>query len=203
MEHVIHHAARVANFQTAGFDSAHSGRPDDGDVLLASKFVQFARHVLRNALCDDGDGADLFVVHGFERALVSGAQRGEVDEYVGRAVLLHGVVHALVDGDEDLLVAPVEFLLVVARERVDHCHDGRLLAAAHEIEIQHGLHGSRLHAPDYRLGRRREQWLAVSLVDTGAVFSVRRLVHVLLHDAEILRHGPFARHLFGKDRNDE
>lgn len=32
-------------------------------------------------------------------------------------MLLHGITHVLIDGDEDLFMAPVELLLVVSAER--------------------------------------------------------------------------------------
>ena len=54
------------------------------------------------------------MLHGFHGAVEGGPQRGEADEDVHIRVLLHGVVHALVDGHQDLLVAPVELLLVVS-----------------------------------------------------------------------------------------
>ena len=61
-----------------------------------------------------GGRGHLWVLHGFHGAVERGPQRGEADEDVHVRVLLHGVVHALVDWHQDLLVAPVELLLVVA-----------------------------------------------------------------------------------------
>ena len=120
VEDVVHHAASVADFQATRFDTADCSRTDDGHVFLRCQLVEFACRVFGNALGDDGDGADLRVVHGFHGALVSRPQRSKIDHDVSCWVFLHGVVHRLVDGNEDFAVAPVEFLLVVASERVDH-----------------------------------------------------------------------------------
>ena len=55
----------------------------------------------------------LGVLHGLHGALESRPQGGKADEHVHLGMLLHGVGHVLVDRDQDLLVAPVELLLVV------------------------------------------------------------------------------------------
>lgn len=169
MENVVHHAASVADFQTAGLDAADRGRADDGHALGGGQLVQLAGHVLGDALGDDGDGAELRVVHRLDGALVRRTERGKVHHDVGGRVLLHGVVHRLVDRDEDLAVAPVELLLVIARERVDHGDHRRLFAAADEVEVEHGLNRARLHAPHDRLRFRREKWLQMSQTGAGSV----------------------------------
>lgn len=57
--------------------------------------------------------AHLWVIHGFNRAVISRAQRREVDEDIHLRVLPHGICHVLVDRDQDFFVAPVELLPVV------------------------------------------------------------------------------------------
>jgi hypothetical protein len=72
---------------------------------------------------------DLRIVHGLDARVVCRSERGKVDHDVGVRVLLHGVLHVLVDGHENLLVAPVKVLLgVAANHRVDHARHAGLLA---------------------------------------------------------------------------
>lgn len=59
----------------------------------------------------------LRVLHGLHGAIEGRAQRCKADEHVHVGVLLHGVAHVLIHGEEDLFVAPVELLLVVSAER--------------------------------------------------------------------------------------
>ncbi len=61
---------------------------------------------------------DLRVLERLERAVVGGAERSEADEHVRLRVLLHRVRHVLVDRNQDLLVAPVELLAVVAPAKI-------------------------------------------------------------------------------------
>ena len=56
----------------------------------------------------------LWVLHGFHGAVEGRAQRGEADEHVHPGVFLHGVAHVLVHRHQDLLVTPVELLLVIS-----------------------------------------------------------------------------------------
>lgn len=157
MEDVVHHATRVADLETAGFDAAYRGRTDDEHLLLVGLFVELARHVLGNALGDDGNGADLGVLQRLERRVVSRTQRSKVNHDVGRRVLAHGVGHALVHGDEDLAVAPVELLLVIPGERIYHGNHRRLFAPAYKVKVEHRLDGARLQAPHDSLRVRCEE----------------------------------------------
>lgn len=54
-------------------------------------------------------------------------------------------------------MAPIIFLFVIAGERINDSDDARLVTTAHEIEIEHALDGSGLHAPHDRFGFVREQ----------------------------------------------
>lgn len=59
-------------------------------------------------------GFYLWVLHGLQGAVKGRTQRGEVDEHVHIWVLLHGVLHVLIHGDEDLFMAPIELLFMVS-----------------------------------------------------------------------------------------
>lgn len=60
-----------------------------------------------------GGTTNLRVLHGLHGAVEGRAERGEADEHVHLRVFLHGVAHVLIDRQQDLLMAPVELLLVV------------------------------------------------------------------------------------------
>lgn len=132
-------------------------------------------------LADGADTANfyLWVLHGLHRAVKGRTQRRKTDEHVHVGVLLHGFTHVFIDRDEDLFMAPVELLLVVSAERrnekkraltsplpfdemykvseglregVNHGRNRRLLSGADVVKVQHALHRSRLHPPNYCLG---------------------------------------------------
>ena len=71
--------------------------------MVVGFLVDFPGEILRDALGDDGDGADLRKVHGLDGGFVGGAQRGEIDQDVRLGMLLHAVGHVLVDGDQNFL----------------------------------------------------------------------------------------------------
>lgn len=95
MQDVVHHAARVADLEAAGLDSADRGRPDYRHVSLVRLQDELARHVLRDALGYDGDRLDLGKLERLDGAVVGRAQRGERYHHVGVRVLRHRVLHVL------------------------------------------------------------------------------------------------------------
>lgn len=63
----------------------------------------------------------LWVLHGLHGAVKGRAQGGKADEHVHLRVLFHGIAHVLVHRDEDLFMAPVEFLFVVSTGKTFTC----------------------------------------------------------------------------------
>eukprot|EP00047_Mylnosiga_fluctuans_P002395 m.224315 g.224315 ORF g.224315 m.224315 type:complete len:1021 (+) comp11078_c0_seq1:64-3126(+) len=153
---VVDGPAGVADLEAARLDAADGRGADDVLAQTARVVIQFAREVLGDALCDDCDDLDLVKLQGVHRRLVRAAQRGEVDKHIHLGVLAHGLGHLLIDRNHDLLGAPVEALLVVAAEGVDHSRDRRRHAVAAEVEVEHALDGLRMHAVEERAGVGRE-----------------------------------------------
>lgn len=58
----------------------------------------------------------LRIAHGLHGAVISGPQRGEVNQHINLRVLFHGISHVLEDRDQDFLVSPVKLLLVIPTE---------------------------------------------------------------------------------------
>ena len=85
--------------------------------------------------------------------------------------------------EKNFFVTPVELLLVVTNKGVDHASYRRFSARADKVEVQHLLHGFRLHAPYHRLGGLGEQNV-VSGVDTIAVDQTQRLANQCAHLGE-------------------
>lgn len=129
-------------------------------------------YTLGNTLGNNGDGADLGVLHQLHGGGVDGARRGEVDNGVNVGVLGHGLLNILVDGKESLAGTPVHLADELTTEGVDNTRYGRSGALADEIEIEHALHGSGLHTTD------------VSLVSHVEVVGAES--HDLLHEASCL-----------------
>lgn len=59
----------------------------------------------------------LWVLHGLHSAVKGWAQWSKADQDIHLRVLLHGVCHVLIDRQQDLLVAPIKFLLVIPAEK--------------------------------------------------------------------------------------
>lgn len=165
----------VSDFETSRLDAANSSRPDDGNLLLVRQLDELPGLVLRNTFGNDRNRPDLLEVHGLHGALVGGPQRSKVHQNVRIWVLVHAVIHLLVNcpkenasltihyqkkikklytGYQNLFVAPVVFLFMVASERINNGDNTRLASSAHEVEVQHALNGPSLHSPDDGLGFR-------------------------------------------------
>lgn len=67
-------------------------------------------------------------------------------------MLLHGLSNVLVDGEQGLAGAPVHLADELTAECVDDTCDGRSLALADKVEIEHALDGSGLQAVDKASG---------------------------------------------------
>mmetsp|Transcript_71915 Transcript_71915/g.155306 ORF Transcript_71915/g.155306 Transcript_71915/m.155306 type:complete len:858 (-) Transcript_71915:25-2598(-) len=145
---VVQHAASVADAEAAGLDAADGGRADEANLLVLGRLDDGLGLLLRHALSDDRHGLDVGIHHGIEGRLVDRAEGGEVDEDGGLRVLRAGLLRRGVDRHENLLSAPVELHVVVAREGEDHGLHRGLLALAHVVEVEHALHGAVLHAVD-------------------------------------------------------
>jgi hypothetical protein len=119
---------------------------------------------LRDTFCDDGNGLDLGVFHQFHGGAVDRSRRGKVDDRVHVGMLRHGLAHILVYREKSLARTPVPGLQryqhgsqclsgakhshladELTAEGVDDTGDGRGGALADEVEVEHALHGSRLH----------------------------------------------------------
>ena len=117
---------------------------------------------------------NLRVIHRLDSGLVSRTQRSKADENVSILVLGHGVTHVLVHREENLVVSPVELLLVIAGEWVDHGSNAWLRPRAHEIEVQHALNSSVLHPPNDGLCFAREQILVTGFCSSSRPRSCTR-----------------------------
>ena len=167
---VVHHATSVTNLEGSRLDASHGGRADDGDALLLRDVENlacalrgvvshgfgirgsFSTYSLGHALSDDGDGLDLGELHELHGGAVDAAGRGEVDDGVDIAVLGHGLLDGLVDGQQGLAGAPVHLADELAAEGVDDAGDGGGLALADEVEVEHTLDGAGLQAVDEASG---------------------------------------------------
>mmetsp|Transcript_13165 Transcript_13165/g.52746 ORF Transcript_13165/g.52746 Transcript_13165/m.52746 type:complete len:1108 (+) Transcript_13165:373-3696(+) len=147
---VVEHAARVADAEAARLDAADRRGADDADALGLGRRDERARLRLGHALGDDGDRLDLLrvLLERLHARLVDRAERREVHHDRRVAVLLAGRRDRRVHGDERLLGAPVELDVVVPLERVDHRGDRRALPLAHEVKVEHPLHGALLEPVD-------------------------------------------------------
>jgi hypothetical protein len=121
-------------------------------------------HALGDTLGDDGNALDLGELEQLHGRLVYGARGREVDDGVDIVVLANGLVNRLVDGQQCLASAPVpawlsavflnlrrgawhaHFAHELAAECVDDAGDGRRLALADEVEVEHALDGTGLQA---------------------------------------------------------
>lgn len=63
-------------------------------------------------------------------------------------MLGHGLLDALVDGEEGLAGAPVHLAHELTTEGVDDTGHGGGRALANEVKVEHALHGSGLHATE-------------------------------------------------------
>jgi len=135
VQDVVQHTAGVANLEAAGLNTSHGSGSNDGDSLFVRLEDQLAGHVLRNALGDNGHCPDLGEFEHLERRLVSAAHGSEVDHNIDILVLVDGIGHFLVHGDEDFLVTPIVLLLVIPGEGIYHCHHRRFIASKRIYKI--------------------------------------------------------------------
>lgn len=103
---------------------------------------------LWHTLSNDGDRLDLGVLHELHRRAVDTSGRGEVDNNIDVRVLGHGLGDLLVDRQESLAGSPVHLAHELTTEGVDDTGNGWGSALADEVEIQHALDGTGLHAVD-------------------------------------------------------
>jgi hypothetical protein len=114
--------------------------------------VQIGTYALWHTFGDDGDGLDLRVLEKLHGGGVDTAGRCEVDYGVDVGVLAGCLLDFLVDGQQCLAGTPVHLADELTAEGVDDTGDGRLLALADEVEIEHTLNGPGLEAVDEASG---------------------------------------------------
>jgi hypothetical protein len=64
-------------------------------------------YTLGDTLSNDGNALDLGELHQFHGGLEDGTRRGEVDNGINVAVLAHGLLYRLVNGQQSLAGSPV------------------------------------------------------------------------------------------------
>ena len=140
---------------------------------------EFARHAysLRNTLCNDCNGLDLWIVHQFHGRCVDGSGRRKVDHSIDISMLLHGLSDILVNREKGFTGSPVHLAHELTSECVDDTCHGWGFTLADKVEIEHALDGSWLKTVDKascfvvekRMFGTRAQWSAWSCETTNVV----------------------------------
>ena len=105
-----------------------------------------ATYTLGDTLRNDGNGADLGEVHQLHGGAVDGTGGGKVDDGVDVRVLGNGLLDILVDGEKSLAGTPVHLAHELTTEGVDDTGDGGGGTLADEVEVEHTLDSTGLHA---------------------------------------------------------
>lgn len=126
-------------------------------------------HALGDTLGDNGNGLNLGELHELHGGAVDTSRGGKVHNSVDLRVLVGSFADLLVDREEGLAGAPVHLADELATESVDNAGNGRALALADEVKVEHTLHSTGLQTVDEASGLVAEE----SMLREGAEGSTR------------------------------